>query len=106
MSCLTITVYLLVLIAMPLGFIGLVVLINGFVNKVSQKINLGTILISIALVMLITGCFLISKRCINAMKNYECCEKMSDHSRMFGHKCAHLYDFGKTTTESDTLVVE
>lgn len=85
MSCLSITVYLLALISVPLGFIGLVVLINGFINKASKKINLGTILVCIALALLITSCFLTFNRCFKATKN--CMHKRMCCKNMLERKC-------------------
>ncbi|PIP53625.1 MAG: hypothetical protein COX07_09700 [Bacteroidetes bacterium CG23_combo_of_CG06-09_8_20_14_all_32_9] len=67
----------MVLISVLLGFIGLVVLINGFVNKLPKKINLGTILVCISLFLCVSGFFCVSARSYRKVK-----AKISYHEKM------------------------
>ena len=64
--------FLLVLVAVLLGFVGLIVIIKGFVDKNNKRIWLGTILVSIMLVIAVSGVFCVGKRVLNCKRN---CDK-------------------------------
>lgn len=50
------------IIAVLAGFIGLVILIKGFADKSDKNIKLGTLLVSIGLVIALSGVFCIGSR--------------------------------------------
>jgi hypothetical protein len=50
------------IIAVLAGFIGLIVIIKGFVDKSNKNIQLGTILVSIGLIIALSGGFCIGMR--------------------------------------------
>jgi hypothetical protein len=68
------------IIAVLAGFIGLVILIKGFVDKSNKNINLGTIIVSIGLIIAISGGFSVGKRAINSKRYHE-------KERMMMQKC-------------------
>jgi hypothetical protein len=68
------------LIAVLAGFIGLVIIIKGFVDKNNKNINLGTILVSVALIIAMSGAYCIGRRAIHS-KRYH------DHERMMMQNC-------------------
>lgn len=61
--------YLFAAIIAVLGFfIGLVVIIKGFVNKNDKNINLGTILVSIGLIIALSGVFCLGQRAVKVAR--------------------------------------
>jgi hypothetical protein len=67
-------------IAVLAGFIGLVIIVKGFVDKSKKNINLGTILVSVGLIIALAGGFSIGKRAINSKRYHE-------KERMMMKKC-------------------
>jgi hypothetical protein len=74
------------IIAVLAGFIGLVIIIKGFVDKNNKNINLGTILVSVALIIALSGAFCIGRRAVHSMRNH-------NHQRMMMQKCMKNCDF-------------
>ncbi|MEI6123928.1 MAG: hypothetical protein WCQ95_09910 [Bacteroidota bacterium] len=59
------------IVAVLSGFIGLVILVKGFVDKNNKKIQLGTILVSVMLVLATTGAFCIARRALDSKRYHE-----------------------------------
>jgi hypothetical protein len=74
------------LIAVLAGFIGLIIIIKGFVYKNNKNINLGTILISVALIISLSEVYCIGRRAVHS-KRYH------DQQRMMMQKCMKNCDF-------------
>jgi hypothetical protein len=68
------------IIAVLAGFIGLVIIIKGFVDKNNKNINLGTILVSIGLIIALSGAFCIGKRAVKSRRYHQ-------HEQMMMQKC-------------------
>lgn len=62
---------ILAIIAVVAGFIGLVLIIKGFVDKSNKEVWLGTVLVCIMLSMAVCGTFFIGKKVIKAKKHFE-----------------------------------
>jgi len=62
-------------------FIGLVIIIKGFVDKSNKNIRLGTIIVSIGLIIALSGIFTIAHRANNFRKYHEM------ERRMMMQKC-------------------
>jgi len=100
MTCIALTVFILALLAVLLGFIGLVVLIRGFVDKNTKGINKGTIIVCIALAMIVTGAFVGSLRCYMLHKQQRNNHEMMMH-KMMGHEGMEMF-MDKECCEGDS----
>jgi hypothetical protein len=74
------------IIAVLAGFIGLVIIIKGFVDKNKKNINLGTILVSVALIISLSGAFCIGRRAVHSYRKH-------NNQRMMMQKCLKNCDF-------------
>jgi hypothetical protein len=74
------------IIAVLAGFIGLVIIIKGFGDKNNKNINLGTILVSIALIIALSGVYCIGRRAVHSYRYQK-------HERMMMKKCMKNCDF-------------
>jgi len=88
------------IVAVVLGFVGLIVIIKGFVDKSNKKIWLGTILVSIMLVLGVLGGFCISKRALDSKRYHEKQRMMKD--KKCGGNCN--YDAFNPCCPGDTSV--
>jgi hypothetical protein len=52
------------------GFIGLIVIIKGFVDKSNKNIRLGTILVCIGIIVALSGAFCIGMRAVKLAKHH------------------------------------
>jgi len=90
---------ILTIIAVIAGFVGLVVIIKGFVDKSNKEIWLGTILVCIMLSMAVFGAFLCGKRAIKAKKHYE-----REHFMMYKmHGDADEFEMYKNCCSGDSI---
>jgi hypothetical protein len=69
--CMSILYLFLAILAVLGIFIGLVVIIKGFVDKSNKNIRLGTILVSIGLIIALSGSLCIAHRVNNFRKKHE-----------------------------------
>ena len=69
---------LLAMVAVLAGFIGLVILIKGFVDKSNKFIKLGTLLFSVMLIIGVLGGFCAGRHCMNSKRchDQERCDMM------------------------------
>jgi len=58
------------IIAVLAGFIGLIVIIKGFVDKSNKNIKLGTILVSIGLILALSGGYCVAHRAVKMVKHH------------------------------------
>jgi len=65
-----ILLFVLAILVVISGFVGLITIIKGFIDKNDKKIYLGTILICIVLVIGVIGTFYVGKRIVN-YKRYQ-----------------------------------
>jgi len=97
---------ILAIIAVVAGFIGLVLIIKGFVDKSNKKVWMGTALVCFMLIMAVCGAFLIGKRAIKAKKHFErehfmmntCC---GDDFKLYKNCCR-----GDSLTTGDSTEVQ
>jgi|GEM_PF-3068111 len=68
MSALSISMYVLALATVLIGFIGLVGLVGGFVEKAPKKVKMGTIMVCISLGLMVSGLFCVSAHCLKKAK--------------------------------------
>lgn len=59
------------ILAVLLGFVGIIIIIKGFVDKSNKKIQMGTILVCIMLILAVSGAFCIGKRAINSKRYHD-----------------------------------
>ena len=79
--------YLFAAIIALLGFfIGLVIIVKGFVYKNNKHVNLGTILVSIGLIIALSGMFCVAKRANHFRK------KMMHERQMKMQECMKACD--------------
>lgn len=62
---------LFAIVAVVLGFVGLIVIIKGFVDKSNKKVWIGTALVCFMLIMAVCGAYVIGKKAIKAKKRFE-----------------------------------
>jgi hypothetical protein len=74
------------IIAVLAGFIGLIIIIKGFVDKNNKNINLGTILVSIALIIALSGAYCIGRRAVHSYRYQK-------HQREMMRKCMKECNF-------------
>ncbi len=73
------------ILAVVLGFVGLIVIIKGFVDKSNKKIWVGTVLVSIMLILGVLGAFCVSKRALDSKRFHEKQRMMRD--KKCGNNC-------------------
>jgi hypothetical protein len=74
------------IIAVLAGFIGLIIIIKGFVDKNNKNINLGTILVSVALIIALSGAYCIGRRAVHSYRYQK-------HQKELMNKCMKECDF-------------
>ncbi len=95
--------YLLAAILAVLGvFIGLIIIIKGFADKSNKNIRLGTILVSIGLIIALSGSFCIAKRANHFRK------KMMHQRQMMMKDCMKDCDaeMMKACCDMDSMAVD
>ncbi|HOY32366.1 MAG TPA: DUF4149 domain-containing protein [Bacteroidales bacterium] len=75
------------MIAVVLGFVGLITIIKGFVDRSNKKIWLGTFFICIVLILGVLGAYYIGDRALQS-------KRFHDNERLMMKKCADMPDFG------------
>ena len=60
-----ILLFLLAILVVVSGFVGIITIIKVFIDRNDKKIHLGTLLICVVLVIAVTGTFFIGKRVVN-----------------------------------------
>lgn len=85
-------------VAVVLGFVGLIVIIKGFVDKSNKKIWIGTVLVTMMLILGVLGAFYVSKRALDSKRYHEKQRLMRD--KKCGGNCN--YDAFKPCCPGDT----
>ncbi|MDD3875215.1 MAG: hypothetical protein PHT69_01190 [Bacteroidales bacterium] len=102
--CTSSIVFILLLLAKILGFIGLVVLIYGFKNNTLGTIKKGTILVSIAILFASISMFMITKKCLKHYKN-----KVKSIDMIMEHACcspfSHMQHGNKSHCQDEQMTV-
>jgi hypothetical protein len=89
------------IIAVVLGFVGLITIIKGFVDKSSKKVWLGTILVCIMLILGVCGGFCIARRALDSKRYHE--DKREMMAKKCGKKCN--FDFLKSCCSGDSTIM-
>ncbi|MCK9612130.1 MAG: hypothetical protein PHR81_10410 [Bacteroidales bacterium] len=110
MNTMTIIAYLLALVGVIIGFMGLIIIIKGFADKSNKKIHLGTILVCITLAIAVTGGFCAARHAIKFVRYHasECQKGQMDFNKCCGFKFNHkgMCASGDTTITSDSTCVK
>jgi hypothetical protein len=85
MSTTFIIIFILAIIAAVLCLTGVILLINGFVNKNNKQVTRGGIITGIAIVLIIFGVFFGARRCFHFMQK-NCMNK----EMMMNKKCGGM----------------
>ncbi len=103
-----ILLFLVTILVVVSSFIGLIMIIKGFIDKNDKKIHLGTIVICVVLVIAVMGAFFIGKRVVNYKRYFENnpVVKMTDECNK-GIKNVGIYNFinycqGEMTAKLDS----
>ena len=82
------------IIAVLAGFIGLIVIIKGFVDKSNKQIKLGTLLFCVMLIIGVLGAFCAGKHCMDKRR---CHEEMMEKCM---HECGPMMMGGCASMDS------
>ncbi|HNW88790.1 MAG TPA: hypothetical protein PKN48_03955 [Bacteroidales bacterium] len=88
-------------VAVVLGFVGLITIIKGFVDKNNSRVWLGTIMVCIMLILGVCGAFVIAKKALVAKRVYQKTHGMINNSN-YDYKCMH--DAFKSCCPGDTTI--
>ena len=107
MSTIFIILFILAIITALLGLTGLIILINGMINKNNKQTLRGGILTGIALILVIIAVFFSARKVVHFIKykseekkefRHHCCQ-MKDMCKdsLMDHKCMGMKDNDDTT---------
>ena len=111
MGIMAIGILLMVIVAVIVGFIGLITIIKGFVNKDDKKIKMGTIFVCIFLFVFVTGVFCTGKHVHKLMKRHAHEREMKMKHGGFGPGCEMemikgCMENGEMTKDSNGVRIE